>query len=426
MIIKTLSELQSPDERTLRFTPYGLGLDRALTPEAAVAYHQAVMAAHTLAPEVADGTRRSFEMLRDLYVRGVFDYAVFTAVHDRALLLMEQSLRDRFVAFHNGSVTFVDGDNGRHVVAVDRYEQVVDAIRRHRYQWLSTGAGRRSIRFNGLLRDLHGWAREVGLLRGQRSRGTERALCSLRNSAAHPNGFHLLTPVEAALTISDMAEFVNRLWGHPTPGGRLYPAPVERVGAVLSWSGERFAVTPAEVFLHQEWPDSSGWRHAVIRCVPGDPDLPFFDSRYESTRFPAQVLHGAQDTSDTLEWLRAHAPSGDTCDILDRTFFVRVTATDVYRPISEETARSLPQAERDGHWYSILADTPCDALHHVRHLLGAAARGSRGRPCVDCPATTLPQGSYAQIMGTDRAVRLSPPMVRAPFALPRRASQGAV
>ncbi|TDB94372.1 hypothetical protein E1267_42815 [Nonomuraea longispora] len=116
MNMKSLSELQTPDERTLRFTPYGLGIDRALTPEAAAEYQQTIMASHTLSPDVSDGTRRSFDMLRDLYVLGIFRYEVFSAVHDRALFVIEQALRDRFVAFHNGTVTFVDASHARHVV----------------------------------------------------------------------------------------------------------------------------------------------------------------------------------------------------------------------------------------------------------------------------------------------------------------------
>ncbi|MGI5292668.1 hypothetical protein ACQEVF_56485 [Nonomuraea polychroma] len=417
--MKSLSELQTPDERTLRFTPYGLGIDRALTPEAAAEYQQAIMAAHKLAPVVSDGTRRSFDMLRDLYVRGIFHYETFTAVHDRALLVIEQALRDRFVAFHNGSVTFVDRDDARHVVTVDQYEQVVEAIRRNRYQRLSIGTGRRPLPFDGHLHDLREWARHVALLRGQWNRSIEQALCRLRNTAAHPNGFYLLTPVEAGRTIADVAEFINQLWGHPTPGGRLYPAPVERVVAVLSWAGEQFAVTPAQVFLHQKWDAGPGWRHAVIRCVPDDPDLMFFDSRYESTRFPSEVVHGPANMSQTRAWLRKHSPAEDTCDVLDRTFFVRVTGDSVYRPISEETARVLPPADHAGHWYKIVADIPGDALSHVRHLQATTVRIRTGRPCTRCPATTLCHGTYARIIGTITSTRSAPAVVRAPLALPQ-------
>ncbi|MGP4103775.1 hypothetical protein [Nonomuraea sp. KM90] len=419
MNMKSLSELQTPDERTLRFTPYGLGIDWALTPEAAAEYQQAIMAARTLSPVVSDGTRRSFDMLRDLYVLGIFRYEVFTAVHDRALFVIEQALRDRFVAFHNGTVTFVDASHARHVVPASRYEQVVEATHRNRGWRLQANPGRRPIPFDAHLHDLRVWARHVGLLRGQRNRSLEHALCTLRNTAAHPNCFYLLTPVEAARTISDVAEFINQLWGQATPGGRLYPAPMERVVTVLSWERENVAITPVQSLPLQNWDYGPGWRHAVIRCVLDDPDLMFLDSRYESTRFPSEVLYGPATMSRTLTWLRKHAPTDDTCDILDRTFFVRVIGRSVYRPISDERARSLPPADHDGHWYKIVADTPGDALSHVQHLQTTATPSRTGRPCSRCPAMALGHGPYARIIGTITSMRSSPvAVVRTPLALP--------
>ena len=35
-------------------------------------------------------------------------------------------------------------------------------------------------------------------------------------------------PVDAARMIGDVAEIISQLWGAPTPGGRLYPAPARR------------------------------------------------------------------------------------------------------------------------------------------------------------------------------------------------------
>ncbi|MGV9309533.1 hypothetical protein ACWDLG_39720 [Nonomuraea sp. NPDC003727] len=419
MTIRSLSELQTPDERTLRFTPYGLGLDRALTPEAAAEYQQAIMAACALAPDVAEDTRLAFDRVRDLYAHGLFSYELFTTAHDQALFILEQALRARFVAFYDGAaVTLLGPGNTRHVVTVDHDEQVLELARRQRGSKLCITSGHAPIPFNGQLQGLHTWARSVRLLRGQRNRTIERALCTLRNTAAHPNGYSLLTPVDAALTISDVAEFINQLWGRPTTGGRLYPAPLERIVAVLSRNEQQFALTPAEAFLHQEEYDARGWRHAVIRCVEGDPDLCLFDSRYESTRFPTQVLHGPADKAHTLAWLRKHAPAGDTCEILDRTFFVRVTGTTMYRPVGEETARRLPESQRHGHWYAITADTPGDALNHVRHVVSTSERTRSDTPCSQCPATTLGHGTHANIVGATTSTRSSTVVVRTPWAQP--------
>jgi hypothetical protein len=93
-----------------------------------------------------------------------------------------------------------------------------------------------TMAFNGMLPDLRAWARQVGLLRGQRNRGIEQAKSNLRNSVAHPSGYHLNGPVVATRTLSDLAEIINHLRGVPTPGVRLYPAPIQREVIVMAWN----------------------------------------------------------------------------------------------------------------------------------------------------------------------------------------------
>ena len=70
--------------------------------------------------------------LRTVYAYGVLCYEVYTLVHDHALLVIEQALRDRFVEFHQGTVTFVDDSEVEHRVAVSRYEQVQEFLRSRR------------------------------------------------------------------------------------------------------------------------------------------------------------------------------------------------------------------------------------------------------------------------------------------------------
>lgn len=57
--------------------------------------------------------------------------------------------------------------------------------------------------FNGMLGGLLRWARREGT-------------------------YNLDTAVEAGRSLSDLAEIISHLWGHQTPGGRLYPAPLAR------------------------------------------------------------------------------------------------------------------------------------------------------------------------------------------------------
>ena len=70
-----------------------------------------------------------------------------------------------------------------------------------------------------MLDSLLRWARGEGLLRGQRNRRLEPRLKSFRNYVAHGAGDHLVMPVNAARTLSDLAEVISQIWGSPTPGG---------------------------------------------------------------------------------------------------------------------------------------------------------------------------------------------------------------
>ncbi len=209
VIIKSLDELRQVDDRTLHFTPMGLGIDVKMRPEDSAEFQQQAIAQFELAPAVAEGTRRSFDHLRTVFAYGVLCYEIFTLVHDHALLVIEQALRDRFIDYHQGTVTFVDTGGNDHAIAADRYEQVHEFVSAHR-GWRLRIDAQHTMRFNGMLAGLRDWARRVGLLRGQRNRGIEQALSDLRNFVAHPIGYHLNGPVEAARTLSDLA---GASWG---------------------------------------------------------------------------------------------------------------------------------------------------------------------------------------------------------------------
>lgn len=87
------------------------------------------------------------------------------------------------------------------------------------------------------------WARWEGLLTGQRSARSDKAMSRLRNYVAHPSGFHLLSPPDAARTLSRVAEFINKLWGVDTPGGQVFPAPIERIPRVVVLASDGRCVT---------------------------------------------------------------------------------------------------------------------------------------------------------------------------------------
>ncbi len=76
--------------------------------------------------------------------------------------------------------------------------------------------------FNGSMKSLLVWARAKGLFYGERNSVIEEAMLQLRHLGAHPHSLLTVTPVDSARVIRDVAELINHLWGHPTPGGRLY------------------------------------------------------------------------------------------------------------------------------------------------------------------------------------------------------------
>jgi hypothetical protein len=440
MVIRSLPELRRADERTLAFGPLGFG--GSMRPEYSAEFLQQVVARYELVPAVAEGTRRSFDQLREVFPYGLLCYDIFTLVEDRALLVFEQALRDRFIEFHQGTVTFADPRTGQTCeLAADRYEQVSEFIFGNRRLQLQVRGGPETMPFNGMLAGLWEWARQAGLLRGQRNRAMEQAIGRLRNHAAHPDAYHLTTPFDAANTLSDLAEIINYLWGSPTPGGRLYPAPVRRTVIQLMWNaetGESMAVpvAPGHALVRRgsggmpavrqaagsgpgDGERQGGWMHVLVRGVPDDWDLLHFDARYDTGRYPAEWLWGPGSAEDAAAWLAREQPGDDEADALDRLFLLRYHAPLLYLPRNPDQAASVADDEKPGTWYMIRADSPEQAFNHQRQAqaggFGCAASG----PCPRCPVQTAGSGSWQQAMdllpqlGVDTR-KLDAPDVRVP------------
>lgn len=398
----------------------------------AAEYQQEVAGRFTLDDRVAEGTRNSYEHLRIVFAYGVLCYEIYTLVGDHALLVIEQALRDRFVDFHGGTVAFVDHTGAEHQVTVAGYDDVHAFLRanrppRGRRPWrlrLPTGA---TMTFrDGMLHDLRTWAREAGLLRGQRNRGIERALVELRNFVAHPSGYQLYGPVEATRTLHDLAEIINQLWGAPTPGGRLYPAPTRREVVVMAWpvdGSERITVT-ADALADAIDPDDQPWQCIILRAVfrPdehfADPGLRYFDSRVEVTTYPADLLWGPGTITDAAAWYTRRKPQPDEIDHLDRTFLIRHHDNHLYLPVRPENAGALPRQERAGIWYAIRADHANDAYHHVRNIVTATGCRPHGQ-CQTCHAETLNVGPHRTVIAGTRTDAPLPPDVATPWAHPR-------
>ncbi|MER6376896.1 hypothetical protein ABT255_53455 [Streptomyces mirabilis] len=408
-----------------------------MPPERSAEFLQRLVADCVLAPDVAEGSRREFDRLQRLFPYGLLDYDVFTVVDDRALLVMEQALRERFVQWCAGAVTFEDANGVESPRSVDvrTYDDVLAAVkklgRRSRRgpqqqpspHW-QLKVGSTLIDFNGMLAGLRTWARAAGLLRGQRTRGIEHAMSNLRNAVAHPTGYHRTMPVETARTLHDLAELINQLWGHPTPGGRLYPAPVERDIVVMAWNDEG-SVLMAQADALRDDTDADGYLYLLIRSAscPGsryeDAYWAEFDARFETTQFPAEYLWGPGSRSDALAWLDAEQPKGDTVDYVDRVFMLREHNGQLYPPMHPEVAAGLTGEEQRGTWHTLRADFPEHAFAHVRGLNGSPDAHSRTGECRNCPAHHLGSGSHEQALRAAEDVvgvvtPRRPPAVRIP------------
>ncbi len=159
VIVKTLAELAEPDEASLVIRP--LGIDPAAVAEGVAEYRQRLVAEFELIDGVPEGTRNSYDRVRAIYAYGVFCYDLYTVAGNQARLVLEQALRERFLPFYGGTVTFIDGRGSQHEVTAKRFSELFDRdnplVKRG---WLlKLRSGRNPIPFNGMLTSLLRWAR---------------------------------------------------------------------------------------------------------------------------------------------------------------------------------------------------------------------------------------------------------------------------
>lgn len=435
VITRTLDDLQAPDEQTQHFTRYGLATTHILTPESAVAYQHELLTGTDLVNEVADGTRRSFERLRTVYIYGVLEYELFTVAGQFARLVVEQALRDRFLCYHHDGITLVNPTTRQElVVQVESFDDVLDAFKQPGGPWkLKLKTAGPPMTFNGMLTHLWAWARRERLLPGQRARSLQRAQVKLRNMVAHPSGHSIGTPGDAALVIRDLAEIINCLWGHRTPGGRLHPAPVQRSVLLITWDHTgRIEIGDAHDTPSEHMAADSTC--LVVRATTTDPmDLTEFDARFETTHYPTELLWGPGTPEDARGWLDLHQPDGDEVDHLDRHFMIRHHNGHLDPPRRPQVAAGLPDHEHAGTWALVKADDPLSAYNHVRNQTDPNSACTKKGPCPNCPAHTVARGTWSTLMqrAADTGLDVhpaNPPTVRSPSILSGRsdASTGMV
>jgi hypothetical protein len=231
---------------------------------------------------------------------------------------------------------------------------------------------------------------------GQRNRRREPLLRAARNHVAHGSGDHLVTPVDTARDISDAAEIINQLWGSATPGGPLFPAPVRREVQVVAWSTPGGVLTgPVDGGLPVE--QYSGWECALVRAVLQDDRLDRFDSLFEMTLYPAELLWGPGSLPDASAWLSRYKDEPDEVEVIDRLFAIRHHQDRLYWPRDLDVTAGLGDDSRDGTWHLIRADYPDDAFAHARGVTWSQCSPDSG-PCKQCPADSIGTGSWQEVI----------------------------
>ena len=263
METRSLAELVTPDQRSVRFSPLGLLTQHVMVPEAAANFLQEIVAEAVLPPTAPSVVTKRLDSVRQAFAHGLFVYEFFTLAASEAELVTEMALRLRFVEFFAGGITLVNTRTGDEAeLSIERYDELAAALRRSGSN--PSGAGwtiNGTASFDGSLRSLLLWARDEGLLslwlddkwkraesatlsvamsgpmadsflpaqweemttdaRSEWWAGSARqawenqlldAVRFVRNFVVHRDSEYLMTPIDAARSITDVALFVTSLW----------------------------------------------------------------------------------------------------------------------------------------------------------------------------------------------------------------------
>jgi hypothetical protein len=136
---------------------------------------------------------------------------------------------------------------------------------------------------------------------------------TLRNYVAHPEGHMVDMPPSVFRFLRDVAEIINRLWGHDTDGGRLFPRPIPRLARAAALSPDRQAtVTSGSLAQLRTESDHRDWTYTVFLAA-ADEELVDFDSQapgrqrlahipgFQMTNYPVELLWGPGSWNDLIE-----------------------------------------------------------------------------------------------------------------------------
>lgn len=373
-----LADLRAPDERTLIFNPFGIG--GRLEPPNSALFLSRLLERATLYPDVPENVSQNFERIRRLFLHGVLEYEFFTAADDAAHLVLEGALRHRFVTFYEHHVpVVVDGTEATTPApSFDMFRKNVLALRADGQHPRLNEATPESLPLN--MTQLWKWARRRRLLIGQRNALVFEVITEMRHDVAHPEHYRLLMPTDAIRTVADTAEIINRLWGHTTEGGRLFPAPTPRRYrcAAINRDGTH-AMTFGSLPIVPLEQDTDGWTYALYLAADNE-ELTSIDwgnsgrqrfahqPGFQLTALPVELSWGPGSHADLIGDLPRFTGNDpiDHVDYLDRVFFLRTHGDQVELPRSTMDVIALDPSDEEAIWHLIRADYPLDAFVHVR------------------------------------------------------------
>jgi hypothetical protein len=391
MEIKTLAEMQQPDRRSL------ISYVWTAEPAKAAELTQYAIGQIELTPAVPETTRQAFERLCTLFAYGILCYDLYTVAGDLARMVTEQALRERFLPFYGGQVTFVRAsDQAEKQVSADRWDSIPRPLLQDGKWLLKLSNGHAPMEFNGMLASLLSWAHAEGLLTGQGDRLRDPVRTWFRNFAAHPT-WHLQGPDHAERAIADLASIINRIWG--APSGMLVPREpvfITWTETSVSWGGQ------GAIRGHPD--DDGSTATMIVLATLHDPDLADYDALYETTNRPCDYLWGPGTTDEAAEWLQQNPQTGDQAVVNDRLFLLHYHDDRLYLPQKPAIAASIIGPAADGAWYLLRADTPIAAFHHQRCVLSgytdpeSGVRHNPGGECQACPTETISSGTLADVL----------------------------
>jgi hypothetical protein len=253
------------------------------------------------------------------------------------------------------------------------------------------------------------------------------SIVRLRNYVAHPEGHMVDMPPSVFRFLRDVAEIINRLWGHDTEGGRLFPKPIPRWARVAALSPDRCAaVTFGSLAQLRIESDHRDWTYAVFLAA-AEEDLVAFDSQspghqrfayvpgFQMTNYPVQLLWGPGSWDDLIQVIDRFSDEApvDQVTFLDRTFYVRRTSdgaveyprdrSDVLGAL-ESPPRRLPSRCLRGRTRSPQRLRRYRRQHHAHHALDrrrscAPTRRNIGTDVSQCPPIQLSRMSQAMLSG---------------------------